>query len=467
MENTLIASGRPEVIIHGLQAMKDGITWDRVEAGTEMLQRCEGGNVDLVFIDIDLLQDMGDSKRIKGVFQKLKSTNPLLHIIIFGEIGRLRQMVRAAQLGADTYLTIPIVEDELEIVIKNSDEKMIQNTELDYLRGQFWKAESRNVVKTRSARMASVLKKIQSVAPTNAMVLLNGETGTGKGVMAELIHRHSNRAGESFISVHCGAIPDTLLESELFGHEKGAFTGANRKKLGKFEIATNGTIFLDEVGTITQAAQIKLLQVLQDSTFSRVGGDETIKTGARIIAATNTDLKAMTEDGRFRKDLYYRLNVFPVEIPPLRERKKDIPHLIDVFLIRLNTKYNKDITEIHPNVLEAMREYDWPGNVRELENLIERAYILTSGGTLMPQSFPPEVLGEMEQIELPLNTNDMTLSEARRIAVEAFEIQYLSQLLAKHNGRINKSAAVAGIGGRQLHKLMQKYNIRKEQFIRK
>ena len=348
--------------------------------------------------------------------------------------------------------------------ILSDTEHMIRRAELDYLRDQFWKVDALDVIKTNSAVMTSMLKKIQSVASTKAIVLFSGETGTGKGVMAHLLHRHSNRAGESFISVHCGAIPDTLLESELFGHEKGAFTGATRKKLGKFEIAASGTIFLDEVGTITPTAQIKLLQVLQDGTFSRVGGEKTIVTDARIIVATNADLKAMAADGRFRKDLYYRLNVFPIEIPPLRDRKEDITYLANLFLERFDQKYQKQITSIHPIVLEAMRRYDWPGNVRELENLIERAYILTIEKIIMPQSFPSEVMGDTEQIEFPAVVKETTLTEARRVVIESFEAQYIKDVLAKHSGRINKSADAAGIGVRQFHKLMQKYNIRKDRF---
>lgn len=349
----------------------------------------------------------------------------------------------------------------------SNTEHIIQQAELDYLRDQFWKVDALDVVKTDSAVMTAVLKKIQSVASTKVIVLFSGETGTGKGVMAQLLHQHSNRAEESFISVHCGAIPDTLLESELFGHEKGAFTGATRKKLGKFEIATNGTIFLDEVGTITPAAQIKLLQVLQDGTFSRIGGEKPLVTDARIIAATNVDLKILSEDGRFRKDMYYRLNVFPIEIPPLKDRKEDISHLANLFLDRFNKKYQKQITEIHPAVMKAMHRYDWPGNVRELENLVERAYILTTGEILMPQSFPSEVMGDTEGIEFPTVIKETTLAEARRVVVESFEAQYIREVLAKHNGRIHQSAEAAGVGVRQFHKLMQKYNIRKEGFLNK
>ena len=216
------------------------------------------------------------------------------------------------------------------------NESLLLQSELDYLRDRFWQADSLEIVQTRCPGMKTVFDKIRSVAPTKSTVMLTGETGTGKGVMANLIHKHSNRSEAQFISVHCGAIPDTLLESELFGHEKGAFTGAVRRKLGKFEIAKGGTIFLDEIGTVTPSAQIKLLQILQDGTFQRVGGEETLEANVRVIAATNTDLKRMCDDGLFRKDLYYRLNVFPIEIPPLRERMEDIPHFVDVFLRKMN-----------------------------------------------------------------------------------------------------------------------------------
>jgi transcriptional regulator with GAF, ATPase, and Fis domain len=205
--------------------------------------------------------------------------------------------------------------------------------------------------------MREVFKKIRAVASTRATVLLIGETGTGKGLLARMIHMHSNRCDDPFISVHCGAIPDTLLESELFGHEKGAFTGAVRKKLGKFEMARGGTIFLDEIGTITPPAQIKLLQVLQDGTFSRVGGEEALQTDARVITATNADLTGMSERGEFRKDLYYRLNVFPIEIPPLRERVDDIPQIVEVFLKKLKQRHEKNIHSVHPHVLQVFENY--------------------------------------------------------------------------------------------------------------
>ena len=343
---------------------------------------------------------------------------------------------------------------------------VIQRSELDYLRDQFWRIDARETVFTNNEHMKGIYKKAKSVAPTKATVLLYGETGTGKGVMARLIHQHSQRQKAQFIGVHCGAIPDTLLESELFGHEKGAFTGAAKRKLGKFEIARGGTIFLDEIATISSAAQIKLLQVLQDGTFSRVGGENTLNTDARVIVATNADLKQMAKEGLFRKDLFYRLNVFPVEIPPLRERVEDLPLFIDCCLERLNLSYQKQITGVRPEVLRALQGYDWPGNVRELENLIERAYILEETYQLTPESFPTELFPEQAPTAvLPLDTG-LSLAEARKRANEAFERQYLKDLLVRHQGSIKKSADGAGVTTRQIHKLLSRYGIQKEDFRR-
>jgi transcriptional regulator with GAF, ATPase, and Fis domain len=332
------------------------------------------------------------------------------------------------------------------------------------LRDQFWHIDSLELIQTKSSAMKKVFDKIQSVSPTKSTVLLAGDTGTGKSVLAKLIHQHSNRGDAQFISVHCGAIPDTLVESEMFGHEKGAFTGAIKRKLGKFEIAHGGTIFLDEIGTITPAAQIKLLQVLQDGIFQRVGGEEILKTDVRVIAATNADLNKMCAEGQFRKDLYYRLNVFPIEIPALSQRIEDIPLFIDTFLRNLNNYSLKKIQSTHPHVLEAFSRYSWPGNIRELENLIERAYILETSAQLTPESFPNELFeSESTPVFIP-SSETLTLTQARQRGVEEVERNYLKDVLARHKGKIGESAKAAGISTRQLNKLMNKYGIRKEEF---
>ena len=300
--------------------------------------------------------------------------------------------------------------------------------------------------------------------PPRQRYLLLGETGTGKSFTAKMIHKLSNRKGGPFISVHCGAIPETLIESELFGHEKGAFTGAHRRKSGKFELASGGTIFLDEIGTVTPSAQVKLLTVLQEGVYQRVGGETDLKTDVRVIAASNSDLKLMCVEGSFRKDLYYRLNVFPITIPQLFERKEDIPLFVDFFIQRFNQFNGKQIRGVHPDVMQALIQYDWPGNLRELENLLERAHILESASELTPESFPSELFDHIEPVaEIAIDTSE-TLATARRKALEETERRYLKEILTRNKGRINVSASEAGISTRQLNKLMHKHQLEKGAF---
>jgi transcriptional regulator with GAF, ATPase, and Fis domain len=284
--------------------------------------------------------------------------------------------------------------------------------------------------------------------------------------MARLIHRHSHRCDGPFVAVHCGAIPETLIESELFGHEKGAYTGADRKRIGPFEMAGDGTIFLDEIGTITPGVQIKLLQVLQDGTFSRVGGGDCIHTNARIIAATNANLSEMAESGAFRKDLFYRLNVFPLELPPLRQRKADLSHLVDIFLASLRKKYGKPIVGLENGLIDILQDYHWPGNLRELENILERAFILESGSRLKRESLPGTLVIGSRIIQAQEENKPIPLSEARHIAIDEFERTYLEKLLRKHGGRINLSAKEADITSRQLSRLAAKHGLDKKTYKR-
>jgi DNA-binding NtrC family response regulator len=434
----------------------------------ESLKRLHRRRYEFIFIDILLLiEAIGqkpDVEHYKDTLSHFWQIYPSVHIVIIASRETIRDAVYAVKAGADNYINRPINPDEVSHVTEIISEQNLKTLELDYLRGQFWEQDSLDVVRTNSSLMKTVFEKVRSVAPTRTTVMLTGETGTGKGVVAKLVHQHSNRLNRQYIGVHCGAIPDTLVESELFGHEKGAFTGAVKRRLGKFEVARGGTIFLDEIGTISATAQIKLLQVLQERTFQRVGGEEIIESDARVIAASNTDLKVMTETGSFRTDLYYRLNVFPIEIPSLRNRKEDIPILAEVFLKKLNQYYAKDIADIHPLVLEAFQRYHWPGNIRELENLIERSYILENGATLSPESFPGELFeGGDSTAQVPLDPN-RTLAEVRRDGMESLERSYLEELLKATRGRINEAADNAGIGTRQLHKLLTKYGIKKELF---
>jgi len=419
---------------------------------------------DFIFIDVGILKEAVPENGYKLALRSFWHLFPTIEIIVMSSQELIREAVMAVKAGASNYITYPINPAELKYVIENVYESLIMQSEVDYLRDKFWETDSLEIIQTKNPVMKMVFDKIRSVALTKSTVLLTGETGTGKGVLANLVHRHSNRKDDQFISVHCGAIPDTLLESELFGHEKGSFTGAVRRKLGKFEIASGGTIFLDEIGTITPSAQIKLLQVLQDGTFQRVGGEDTIEANVRVIAATNADLKKMCDDGQFRKDLYYRLNVFPIELPPLRERVEDIPYFVEEFLKRMNRLNTKEIHDIYPRVIEAFKNYSWPGNIRELENLMERAYILESSSVLTPESFPNELF-ESETLSATVSVDaGLSIAEVRRKGIEDIERNYLKEQLAQNMGKIQNTARAAGVTTRQLHKLMKKYGIRKEEF---
>ena len=317
----------------------------------------------------------------------------------------------------------------------------------------------------RSAAMAEVLRRVRLVAGTTATVLLTGETGTGKGVLARYLHRLSNRTDCPFVSIHCGAIPESLVESELFGHEKGAFTGASDRHVGCFERAHRGTMFLDEVATLTRGAQIKLLQILQERCLRRVGGQSEIAVDVRVVAATNMNLTLLCEQGEFRRDLMFRLNVFPIEVPPLRERREDIPKLVRSFLARLDLRNRKSLTECTPNALDSLCHYSWPGNVRELENVVERAYILEQGPRIGIESLPTELTAPRLAVAMQevLNT-EQPLAEARTAALNAFERSYLVAQLRRHRGVVGQTAAASGISPRQLHKLMLKHGLHKEQF---
>ncbi|MBC8316820.1 MAG: sigma-54-dependent Fis family transcriptional regulator [Desulfobulbaceae bacterium] len=466
MKNTLVISQDSTVFDLFQENCSPEDTLFQATALAEGLDLMKNFRVDLIFIDMEILYQSAEKSSYKTVLQSFWMLYPSAEIVVITPQKMLREAVQAVKQGVSDYITYPVIAEEIRLVEASLSESQKVQSELDYLREEAWDKEELDIVQTRCPGMRKVFDNVRSVAPTRSTVLLTGETGTGKGLLAKIIHKHSNRRDEQFISVHCGAIPDTLLESELFGHEKGAFTGAVKRKLGKFEIAGGGTIFLDEIGTITPAAQIKLLQVLQDSTFQRLGGEETIQVNIRIIAASNIDLKQLCNDQVFRNDLYYRLNVFPIELPPLRERKEDIAQLIQVFLNRLNKFDKKNIHDVHPQVTEASLNYSWPGNIRELENVMERAYILERSTVLMPDSFPAELFAAQDALSRVKMDTLLSLSDVRRQGVEEIERRYLKEILEKYRGKINKSAEAAGITTRQLHKLMIKHGLKKEEFKR-
>lgn len=327
-----------------------------------------------------------------------------------------------------------------------------------------WQSILSRATYTENPKMKEAINKAIDVSLTRTTVLIMGETGVGKGVMARLIHDYSNRKKGPFVQVHCGAITETLIESEFFGHEKGSFTGATKRKLGKFELAHCGTIFLDEISTLSPPAQIRLLQILQEGFFHRVGGEEDVRVDIRVIAACNEDLKLLVEAGMFRRDLYYRLNVFPILIPSLRERPEDLENIIQTLLTRLKQIFHKEINGISPEALGLLKAYSWPGNIRELENLIERAFIVERGNRLSPNSFPPEITHESPALSPALTFFDQPLAQSRLRVLEDFEKQYLSRVLTLTKGRIIEAAEIAGVGPRQFNKLMKKYSLYKNDF---
>jgi DNA-binding NtrC family response regulator len=417
---------------------------------------------DYLIIDIEYLTD--ENKSIKKSASNFWQVFPDTEIVVLTKPETIGYALNAVKSGVSDYVTIPVVAEELKYVIKRIEERNKILSELSYLRNRIIEADLPLSLKTNSPRMKEVLNNVRSVAQTDSTVLITGETGTGKGLIAKLIHQESKRKDNQFISLHCGAIPDALLESELFGHEKGAFTGAIRRKLGKFEIADKGTVFLDEIGTISISMQIKLLQVLQDKIFYRVGGEESIKSNSRIIAATNSNLSQLAEEEKFRPDLYYRLNVFQIELPPLRERLEDLPVLVDQILRKLSRLVGKEIESVDDEVMSAFYEYEWPGNIRELENLMERACILENTSVLTPKSFPIKLFKEKYRRLVKPFDSSLPLAELRKAEIERIEREYIIHLLSKNNGRINESAKQAGIGVRQLNKLMNFHKLRKEDY---
>ncbi len=422
-------------------------------------KRCE-----YLFIDIEFMEDLqlvhGEDPLFKTALMNFWRIFPTAQIIIISSAENIRKAVMAVKGGASNYITSPINRDEVKHITESVYRTFLMKSELHYLRDRFVQ-KSAEIIHTGSPAMRSAIDKLMAVAPLKTTVLLTGETGTGKSVLARIIHQFSNRADKQFIQVHCGAIQDTLVESELFGHEKGAFTGVDRRKLGKFEIADKGTIFLDEVGTLTASAQIKLLQTLQEETLQRVGSEVDIPVDIRVIAAANTDLEQMISEGNFRNDLFYRLSVFPIEVPPLRERIEDIPLLADGFLKELNRANTKMINSIDPRVIEIFQHYPWPGNIRELKNIIGRAFIIEKSEVITVESIPKELSLEYHNGHCVPRTAG-SLAEARDGAAK----DYLRTFLVEFRGNIRETAEKADVSTRQVHKLMKKYDLQKEHFKR-
>jgi DNA-binding NtrC family response regulator len=374
--------------------------------------------------------------------------------------GTVETAVEAMKAGASDYVLKPFSMEEIKLILrKELDVNRLreENRSLREALGQRY--EFRNII-AYSKKMQDVLATVVRVAPTSSTVLLGGESGVGKDLIARAIHEHSRRAAEAFIKVNCTAIPENLLESELFGYEKGAFTGASTTKPGRFELADKGTIFLDEIGDVPGSIQVKLLHVLQDRQFERLGGTKTLKVDVRVLAATNQDLRAALEQGTFREDLYYRLNVVPINIPPLRERKEEIPYLADHFIARFARESGKPLTGITPPALKLLMNFHWPGNVRELENIIERAVAL-SGGTVI----------DVEDIHLDIAEPRLdAVAAAGSVAfppegmtLEQFEDEIIREALHRANGNKSQAARLLGLSRNALRYRLAKIGVPDEE----
>ena len=411
--------------------------------GASGWERFEKGDIDLVITDLRM-PGMGGEE-----FQRrINTESPSLPVIILTGHGTVENAVSAMRNGAYDFITKPPSIDHLAMLVQRA----LKNRELA-LKNRSLEEElaAKNQFRTMigsSAPMRRVFDTISRAAPAKASILITGESGVGKELVADAIHELSPRKGKPLIKVHCAALAASLLESELFGHEKGAFTGASGRKRGRFELAHEGTLFLDEIGEIDQNIQIKLLRVLQEKRFERVGGEETVEADVRIVAATNKDLKAEVEKGTFREDLYFRLNVVNIHVPPLRERKDDIPLLLSAFLKECARENGKNADSFDEKALHALYGYDWPGNIRELRNCVESAVVMSRGPTITEADLPPTVRATAGEgvITIPIGA---TLEEAERIIIR--------DTLNFYKGNKTKTAQVLDMGRKTLHvKLGQK-----------
>ncbi len=422
--------------------------------GEESLQLMEEKNIDLILLDL-MLPGMGGL----AALEKMLETDPEAIVVMITAYASVETAVKATRIGAFDFVTKPFQNEELLLVVKNGLEKRQLKDENQQLRRKLEERFVFEKIVARSQRMRDVFELITQVAPQRSTVLIQGESGTGKELVAKAIHNRSTRSKLPFVAVNTGSIPSDLLESELFGHVKGAFTGATANKKGLFELADAGTIFLDEVGTIAPETQSKLLRVIQEKEFRRVGGLENINVDVRIIAATNCDLKQAVEENRFRDDLYYRLNVINIHLPLLRDRKEDIALLTDHFILKFGRENGRGTCTWDPEVMRLLMDYDWPGNVRELENAIERAVVLApADNRISKQLLPPDVLRARmfgpESINLKKNRHSL------KDRVLEFEKSLIWSALRETDGNQKKAARLLGVNPTTLNEKLKRLKLK-------
>jgi DNA-binding NtrC family response regulator len=419
--------------------IEDGYNVDSAENAKEALTMIESKNYDIILADIKMPGMDG-----LEMHRRIKSLNKESIVIVMTAFASVETAVQALKDGAYDYVTKPFDPDDLSHLVRNATSHILLKAENEALKNKLISLENIEDIIGNSNAMMKVLKDVESVAQSSSSVIITGESGTGKELIARAIHSNSPRKYFPLVSVHCGALTESLLESELFGHEKGAFTGAMFNRKGRFEMADGGTIFLDEIATISPKMQIELLRVLESKTFVRVGGNKEIKSDFRVICATNKDLKQLVENDIFREDLYYRLNVVNIRIPPLRERPEDIPLLVDHFINKYCTSMSRNIIPIDQSAMKRIQEYDFPGNVRELENMIERAIVIGNGKEILLK-------------DLPLGKDIISTSYE---SLDDLEKKYIFEVLIKYDWNISRSARALKVDRVTLYNKIKKYNLK-------
>jgi len=427
-----------------------GYISDTATNGLEALNKIKLQEPDIVLTDIRMPEM--DGMQLLNILIK---EHPNIPVIMITAHGTVEAAVEAMRLGAKDYILKPIRLDEILAKVERITQLNSLIKENEYLLNRLQQTYDFTNMIGKTDKIQELFKLVKDVAATNTTILIRGESGTGKELIANAIHYNSPRVKRPFVKVNCGVLAESLLESELFGHVRGAFTGAIKDKIGRFELANGGTLFLDEIGDISLNMQLKLLRVLQEGEFERVGGTETLKVDVRIIAATNKDLEKAMDEGKFRQDLYYRLNVIPIEVPPLKDRKEDIQYLINHFIEKFNKIYGKNITEIEPKALTLMENYQYPGNIRELENLIERIVVLDKKGTIKASDLPSYIrTSESEEFN-----DDFDLDKGLNYLVESFERKLIVSALEKNNFNKFQTAKQLQINRSTFLSKLKKYGI--------
>lgn len=421
---------------------RDGHAVQTARSGEEALRKCKENHFDILLLDIKMEGMSG-----LEVLRRVKESDADAAVVMITAYGSIATAIEAMKNGAFDYMLKPFDPNELGVLIEKIIRHQQQARENLYLKEQFKERTRFENMIGQSEPMQKVFDLICDVAPADTTVLISGETGTGKGLAAKAIHSHSRRCHGPYVVVNCGAIPEHLMETELFGHMKGAFTDAKETKKGRLELAHGGTLFLDEIGEIGMRMQIDLLRVLEDRVFYRVGGTQPLEADFRVVAATNRSLEQAIQDGRFREDLYYRLNVVGLTLPPLRRRKQDIPLLADHFLHRYVQETHRPVDHISRGALDEMMVYDWPGNVRELENAIERAVVVGKARQILPEDLPIVCRA--------------TVAAARATTLEDVEKAHIRQILSDHQWNVARSARVLGIDRSTLYSKIKRYSLQK------